>query len=180
MKNQAISLFPLMLLLLQLSSCGERLLNGMKITSEDQRAEIVYSTLVPSEDTNKSITLILDPFEKNELRTDSEICLQIDNQSTDMIWFPVGYNVTFYRWIKETASWKEIKNVIKYFGKNRILGGSEEGRERSDFSLILAKPDLVDLDENVKLRVSVSGYVYKDGQPTDQLVSAYLDVELTP
>lgn len=179
MKNQAISLFPLMLLLLQLSSCGERLLNEMKITSEDQRAEIVYSTLVPSEDTNKSITLSLDPLEENKLTIGSEINLEITNQSQkNTIWFPLGLGIKIFQWNDGTATWQEIKNKTEYFGEGEIR--SPRGGVYPYTSYIDVVPILENKGENIKLRISVFGYIYQDGQPTDQKVSAYLDVELTP
>lgn len=110
-----------------------------------------------------------------ELLTDLEqtsdrvtIDLLLENKSTQMIAFPADYGARIFVYLPEVNEWQEIENGVTYLPEDelRVL---EPGDDIPFNQTVLGVWPRTDTDlENALIRVLVTGFVLRDGEPTSE------------
>lgn len=109
-----------------------------------------------------------------QLRIGEPIFFVVQVVGENTIIFPPDFNATIYRYQRNNREWIKVeKEPVEYQSGNWIIPPGEKG---ADWII----PKLSDSAEVVLLRIFVFGYIYQDGQPTDEKVGAYTDVILKP
>jgi len=126
---------------------------------------------------------------------DGTISLILKNISQDLIRFPVDFGIRMYTVNKESKQWEEVRNGEYYqitaVGMNlesakrklELEGGYplypvSSNIEEISSEPITASPVLDGYELPLTLRLVVTGRVFRDDKPTDELISAYYDVEI--
>ena len=110
---------------------------------------------------------------------DGQIFLEVYNNSTEDIQFSPDMGRKIYVY-SSGGDWIEVRSRTRYSGSTWVLS-SRKGKGPESFEGITTAnfyPDLSALGDVKQLRFMIVGTVVHDGQPTDQQVGAYVDVNL--
>jgi hypothetical protein len=77
----------------------------------------------------------------------------------------------------ESEGWLEVKNLANYHGDDITILSPDGGGIQS-VTMVTFTPDLQSVKGQKQIRVVVFGKVYQDGQPTDEQVAAFVDINL--
>jgi hypothetical protein len=158
------------ILLLLLTACSD----STVIRKNEDFTKVLIQPEV--KDINSSIELRLDPFENNSLNKGDTIYLEAVNQSSKEIFFPANRNIQIFTYDLSNQKWVEVKNSVDYFGNGHIT--MPKGREGLQSALVQILPNMEN-SQGGEIRVAVTGFVVTDGNITDVLVSAYIDLKVT-
>ena len=113
----------------------------------------------------------------NSFKIGEPISFAVNVMCDDPIIFSQDYNIAAYQ--KKESSWVGLDTVpeIRNDGEILLYPLSESPFNNGAASII---PIIGDQTKPIKLRVVVVGHLYKNGEITDQLVGAYVDVKLYP
>jgi hypothetical protein len=137
-----------------------------------------FSKLYPLKDMNKSISLTLSPTVKSDLRSGANIFLQVQNLSDQQLWFDSDWQLRIYQAVSSSAdTWKLVENGVQYAGQGIVLY-PKSGGGASTYPIVCIP--LVNGSQAAKVRVVVSGQVYKDKNKTGVPVSAYTEMTINP
>jgi hypothetical protein len=137
-----------------------------------------FSKLYPLKDLNKSISLDLNPSIKSDLKSGSNIFLQVQNRSDQQIWFDPDWQIRIYQSVSSSGNmWKLIENGVQYAGEGIVLY-PQSGGGTSTYSIVCIP--VLDGSQSATVRVVVTGQVYKDKKKTGVPVSAYTDLTINP
>lgn len=159
----------LILITLLLCSCS-----SSEITSVQK--EETFTTLVnPGEDCNQTIEIVLPPgLETLKPGQLGWISLDIDSQTP--IWFQGDLNLHLLVFSEDTNQWIEVEDKMKYNPQDSIV---MTGREDYEGVInLLFKVDLPLEIPSSTLRVYVEGWIMEGEQPSDQKVSAFVDLPI--
>ncbi len=163
-------LYIFLIVMLLLTACE-------KIANND--SEFIKLLKSPNvKDINQSIKLTIDPYQPSELKNGKNIHLLVTNTTNKYIKFPVGDNSQLFLFESNQKSWSTINNRVDYGGKEIILLPQGEKGFHEDYLLISPIIENQQIDETI--RIVVTGYIVKDGNDTNEAVSAYIDLTLKP
>lgn len=145
-------------------------LSGCSSSAEAKFVKLLRDSSV--KDINQSIHLVIE----GQLTPGSEINLLVYNQSTNPIAFLPGAEAQIFLFSPENDQWEEIANEMNYSGEMVIL----DTKETADILPFSIWPDLPTNEKEQKLRVAITGYVVKDGETTDEPVSAFVEFVVKP
>ena len=158
-----------------LAGCGPATLPTPPISD----TPLPFAKLYPLKDINKSISLELDPGIKSDLKPGANVFLQVQNLSSQQIWFDADWQIRIYQAATPQADlWKSVDNGVQYVGDGVTLdppGGSGMTNDA-----IVCIPLLNDIQSATTVRVVVTGQILKNKQKTGTPVSAYTDVIINP
>jgi len=161
-------------LFLLLVGCGPAAIPTPPIST----TPLPFSTLYPLKDLNKSISLDLDPSIKSDLKSGSNLFLQVQNQSSQQIWFDPDWQVRIFQSVPAGgALWKQVENGVQYVGDGIVLY-PQSGGGVSNYSIVCIP--LLDAAQSTTVRVVVTGQLYKNKQKTGIPVSAYTELTINP
>ena len=165
-KNMRRLLFIISLLFL--STCSSS--NPTATHKED-----AFFTLVDAgEDCNHTLKFVVLPgFEKLRQGRVGWLSLDIDSQTT--IWFRGDLNMRLLVFTEDTNQWIEVENEMNFNPKPFEITGKEDYEGDVDVLFIV---DLPLENPASSLRVYVEGKIVEDEQPTDQKVSAFIDLPI--
>ncbi len=153
-----------------LASC-----NSISINNEE--TEFVSQLIDPNtKDINTSLKLSLHPNIKNSFNIEEITTLYITNQSDMEIFIPPGTTVQLLSRDENEKKWDSIENRVKYSGDGVTIFPT--GTNKLSSTVIVVQPSFLDPKETEKVRIAVTGYIVKDGQVSQEPVSAFLDVTL--
>lgn len=156
------------------------ILSGCDLLVNEQEKAFLALLKDPNvSDINHSIKMIIDPTTRSDFEPMGNIYFIISNHSGKMIRFPPDDNVQIFLFSEESNTWEQVKNAVTYMGEDmRIVPYGSEGG--TDINTTLIRPDYQSNGKEQRMRVAVTGYVVKDGQPTDEAVSAYIQFKMRP
>jgi hypothetical protein len=128
-------------------------------------------------DVNKSIKLKKSSEDPGYFTSRDVIYLVAYNETNNYIKFPAGSNVQIFRFHNSEKKWEEIQNAFEYYGDGRIVDPKGTGSDSNEITL---QPVYKDRGIEQQLRIAVTGYVVKNGQATDEAVSAFIDFKVKP
>jgi len=142
------------------------------------KSPLPFSKLYPIKDMNNSISLALDTTEKNDLKSGSNVFLQVQNQSDQQIWFEADWQARIYQSVSSGADlWMPVENGVQYAGDGIVLY-PKSGGGNTTYSIVCIP--LLTSSQSAKVRVVVTGQVYKNKNKTGVPVSAYTDLTINP
>jgi hypothetical protein len=137
-----------------------------------------FTKLYPLKDMNKSVSLELDQAIKSDLKSGSNVFLQVQNQSDQQIWFDPDWQIRIYQSTSSAGDlWKQIENGVQYAGKGIVLF-PKSGGGTTNYSIVCIP--LLSSSQSATVRVVVTGQFYKNQQKTGTPVSAYADLTINP
>lgn len=147
-------------------------------TPSNSTTPMPFSKLYPVKDMNNSISLALDPNTPSDLKSGSNVFLQVQNQSDQQIWFDQDWQVRIYQSVSSTGDlWSLINNGVQYAGDGIVLY-PKSGGGANTYSVVCIP--LITTSQSAAVRVVVTGQVYKDKKKTGVPVSAYTDLTINP
>jgi hypothetical protein len=142
------------------------------------KSPLPFSKLYPIKDMNNSISLALDTTEQNNLKSGSNVFLQVQNQSDQQIWFEADWQARIYQSVSSGADlWMPVENGVQYAGDGIVLY-PKSGGGNTTYSIVCIP--LLTSSQSATVRVVVTGQIYKNKQKTGVPVSAYTDLTITP
>jgi hypothetical protein len=161
-------------LLFLLAACSPATLPNPPLST----TPLPFSKLYPLKDMNKSISLDLNPTIKSDLRSGANIFLQVQNQSDQQIWFDSDWQLRIYQLVSSSSdNWKLVENGVQYAGQGVVLY-PKSGGGATTYAIVCIP--LLNSSQSAKVRVVVSGQVYKDKKKTGVPVSAYTEMTINP
>jgi hypothetical protein len=147
------------------------------LTLSDQQ-EQTFSQMFPYSDVNHSIVLrSVEGITETDL--DSVITLQLENLSTQMIEFPVGYGVRGFTYHRDAREWSEISNGMSFSPERGTLLGPQGGDIPGvDMTLVSYFTSGASLPYSLDIRIVVVGHFYNESEGLGDPVAAYLDLTL--
>lgn len=160
--------------------------------------EKTFREHLPSGDVNDTIQMYRDPFTDYPFKFGKIIDLGVRNQSKEMVVFlwDGGVRLYFLRdgvWIRVVDNLKRryiVKTGNNTYNAREILptdlfhlppnGEEYDGEVSNGMRIVSASPVLDLSDVPTMLRFMVIGTIYRDGQPTDEQVAAYMDIKIVP
>ena len=137
-----------------------------------------FSKLYPVKDLNKSISLDLNQAIKSDLKSGSNVFLQVQNQSDQQIWFDPDWQLRIYQSVSTGGDmWQLVRNGVQYAGEGIVLY-PKSGGGATTYSIVFIP--LLDAPQSTTVRVVVTGQVYKNKTKTGVPVSAYADMTINP
>ena len=159
--------------------------------------EKAFGGYLLSTNVNKAIVLYRNPLTEYPFRQGQFIALGVKNQSQEIVAFPatsMGIQLFVFRdegWIKVENTVQNLfpfKTSDNSYSSRKPLptdmyflapkGMEYEGVVSDGFLVVNAIPVLVPSDLPVTLRFMVVGTIYRDGQPTQDQVVAYIDIKV--
>ncbi len=113
----------------------------------------------------------------NSFELGDPVSLVVEIIGDDPILFTGDYDISIFQ--KNGSKWSQIMCVPKSRVDGAVLLNPSKGDPKY-YGAASIIPIIADQTKPVKLRVVVIGYLYKNGEKTDQLVGAYTDVKLYP
>ena len=162
MSRSNISIFLLICLIFIIGcvSCGK----------VEDKVPIDYSDSTPPVDFLEIVELTT----TEKLRED-ELHLFIENKTNDCIVFPNDYGAQIFTRIN--ATWVQIPNLVEYMNETEIVLTTYPG-ERPFISIYLL-PDYSEINGTPKeIRVILHAFLCQNGNPSDKMVSDYIDIDL--
>jgi hypothetical protein len=132
------------------------------------------------EDINQSISLDLPTYldntpYANSYKPNSTIDLDVFNQTDKAIRFSADFDIKVFEYVD--SQWVQVNDAVTNIGDYIELSNSSVyGNHNSP----IIKPILENPDEEATIRVTVLGEILEDGQPSGEMVAAYLDITLKP
>jgi hypothetical protein len=108
--------------------------------------------------------------------SENEIILTLENKSPRSIGFPFHCGIRMFIIVK-SGEWQEVKKPTNYIGEYTTIL-APFGKDIQSAMMCSVTPDLQSLKGQKQIRVVVFGKVYQDGQPTDEQVAAFVDINL--
>lgn len=141
--------------------------------------ESAFRNLFPNVEFNKGFQISVDRNQIN-LKEGPFIFLGLENLSSSMIEFPRDDSgVSILTYSKAKNQWQEINNDITYITeKAPKLYPRNEGPLR--FLGITVSPMIDNIDQDVDIRVVVTGTISEAQENIGKQVGAYIDITLTP
>jgi hypothetical protein len=159
--------------------------------------ENAFQEYLSSKDVNKTIELYRNPLTKYPFKLGSFINLGLRNKSKEIVVIP-ALNLGVRLFVIRDGSWFEIENTAQnlftfktsnntYSSRKPLptdmyyltpRGMEYEGVVSDGFMVVSAIPGLNPSDLPTTLRFMVTGTIYRDGQPTNEQVIAYMDIKI--
>jgi hypothetical protein len=114
------------------------------------------------------------PLQENH-KFGNNIILNYKNYSQNQIAFPFSVGVKIFTYNQNDLKWVEVKNNMQYSvspGPYHFVGPTNE---ESSYDGIVISSDTSD-DQTLEMRVTITGYVYRDSIVTDECVGAFMDI----
>ena len=163
------------------AGCNGRAMSQNSGTSEASSfpEEASLETLAPNALWNKHLRLSLPvEFNPDGLRIGSSVALLVENLSGEDIWFPSGYGPAIFVYSEIEEEWLEVGDFMQHESpKEEVLHPRGEAPWASVMDFL---PELPSDAGATEVRVVVVGHIYRNGQPTNERVAAYLDITLRP
>jgi hypothetical protein len=161
----------LILFCLLLASCNT-------LTSSNTTKEDTFLKMLAGNCTMNSEIQFL-PVQAGFMNKD-DIWLDIKNNSQEPIIFPPDANVKLLTFNADTEQWVEIENEMNYIASPEpyfIIRPSSDGLPiPSSFSVL----PVLEGNSSIELRVVVTGNIYKNNLPSNDCVSAFIDINVLP
>lgn len=143
----------------------------------NEAVEQSFNDLLQIDDVNISLSMRI-IGESKEFGAGDSIDFSLENVSSETILFPPDFGAKGFYYDSEQAGWVQLENLISYYPEmDRILG--PKGGDLTSHDIVGFNPDEEGIDLPIQLRVVVFGYVYREGEVTDEAVAAYADATIT-
>ncbi|MDR3576449.1 MAG: hypothetical protein P4L50_21480 [Anaerolineaceae bacterium] len=137
-----------------------------------------FAKLYQVKDLNKSLSLGLNQAVKSDLKSGSNIFLEVQNQSDQQIWFNADWQLRVYQSYSPNVDlWKLLENDVQYAGDGVVLY-PKSGGGATTYSIVCIP--VLSSPQSATVRVVVTGQFYKNGLKTGVPVSAYTDMTINP
>lgn len=164
MKNQIKTLINTIFLLSLLVGCRQ-------VSTEPQMPDVG----IPEDEINSRF-LIKAPSGWNTFKAGKVIVMDVEVTSNDQIEFDEANGIRIF--MLERNDWIEIQNLMNYPGGSILLSPAKGDPFKN--GTVAVVPLLEKSNDKVKLRIVLIGTIYKDGQKTNELTAAYIDILLNP
>ncbi len=160
----------LMLTIIFLAACSDHSISEKESAFRDLFSNIEF---------NKDFQISVDRNQIN-LKEGPFIFLGLENLSSSMIDFPRDdFGISILTYSKANNQWQEINNDITYITeKAPKLYPKNQGPLR--FLGITVSPTIDNIDQDVDIRVVVTGTISEAQENIEKQVGAFIDITLTP
>ena len=163
-------IFVLMVLVVVLCGCSEN--NSQVFDREEAFASMVNL----SHDNNQSIELVtFKNYEEVNFDSVSTVGLKINSQNP--IWFTNNYGLRFFLFSEQGNEWIEVYDDVIYSSPEPFVR-----KHKEKFAIecsIEFWPDIPPDTKASELRIYVEGKIMRDGQPTEEIVSSFIDMPIS-
>jgi hypothetical protein len=164
MKNQIKTLINYIFLLILMVGCRQ-------VSTEPQMPELG----IPEDEINSRF-LIKAPAGWNTFKVGKVIVLDVEVTSNDQVEFDYANGIRIFA--LEGNEWIEIQNLMNYPEGSILLSPAKGDPFKTGGVGVV--PLLEKSNDKVTLRIVLIGTIYKDGQKTNELTAAYVDILLHP
>ena len=137
--------------------------------------EGAFAELYPTQVMNGKLKLSVD-YLSGSMAQGNTFYIVVENISDGSIWFANDLGIKVYRFDGVSEKWKEVQNNTEYSGVSVVV--EPKGRKPPNIYSTGVVPVLPEGNKDKTIRVVVIGKIYRDGNPTDEAVGAWLDVTL--
>ena len=169
MSKKTIIIFSFMILVFVLCGCS--------VESQVFDREEAFASMVNlGQDTNQSIELVtFKNYEEVNLDSVSAVGLKINSQNP--ICFTYNYGLRFFLFSEQNNKWIEVYDDVIYSSLEPFV---REHKEKFAIECSIEFwPDIPPDTKASELRIYVEGKIMRDGQPTEEIVSSFIDMPIS-